>query len=136
MSNHTSCKQDGDDFCHHPHECYGSSAKAMTDHTDDMVETIDTAILHAETDDPMWRGKLRDQIKAALRTDRDGVVEECAKVADMIVNEATEKADKLAMVENKGSFAKSVHAQYRGGREAAFEIADAIRALKGDNHAE
>lgn len=104
----------------------------MSDPTDDMVEAAARAMCQFDQLDPdeivstglikpstRRRWEMREfagRAKAALRTDRDRVVEECAKVADEAVSETRRWKSP--------------------GFWMAQSIAQSIRALKGDNHAE
>lgn len=100
----------------------------MTDHTDDTVEVHVAALQKLKADIPYYEGEgakprhyqwLHNALDAgitALRTDRDGVVEECAKVADEAVSETKRWKSP--------------------GFWMAQSLAERIRSLKGDNHVE
>ena len=96
--------------------------------TDDLRERVARAI-----DDQMekrdWYGLGNQLADAVIPIIRIAALEEAAGVADAIGNEAETHADKMEDRTDKSG--KLWRAQYRGGHEAAFEIATAIRARMG-----
>jgi hypothetical protein len=99
MGNHTSCKQDGDSFCHHPHDCYGSTETPPTDSKtqiapdDELVEAVQTAIDEWFAGDMTFRQQLIGQFVAQsilplLASREAAVLERAAKVARDYANKA------------------------------------------------